>query len=66
MRKVSILKRKIVKGYNNKKNWEYSEYRGYPKGTYFGYESLKDYKNSIVRDFRNFYGHSLRKWRYSY
>lgn len=65
MKKISILKRKIVKAYNKKSNWEYSEYKGYPKGTYFGYKDLKDVTKSLVEDYRNFYGYSLRKWRYN-
>ena len=65
MKKISILKRKIVRAYNKKSNWEYSEYKGYPKDTYFGYNDLEDVTKSLVEDYRNFYGYSLRKWRYN-
>lgn len=64
MRKVSILKHKIIRAYKNPKNWEYSELKGYPKGTYFGYESLEDCIKDKVRQYTAFYGKGLKKWRY--
>lgn len=44
MRKLSILKHKIIRAYHNPKNWEYSKLEGYPKNTYFGYDSCCDCK----------------------
>lgn len=60
MRKVSILKRKIIRAYNNPKNWEYSVFKGYPKDTYFGYESLEDCIKDTLKNFKNYYGKGLR------
>lgn len=65
MTKKSILKKKIIRAYRNPKNWEYSRFKGYPEGTYFGYESLKDCINDTVRQYIAFYGKSLKKWRYN-
>lgn len=62
MRKVAILKHKIIRAYNNPKNWKYSELKGYPKGTYFGYDSLKETVKSTVKLFVEFYGKGLRNW----
>ena len=64
MKKITVLKHKIIRAYNNKENWEYSEFKGYPEGTYFGFKSLKALMNSTLKDFRNFYGNNLRKWHY--
>lgn len=64
MKKISILKRKIIRNYNNKDNWAYSRRKGYPKETYFGYSSFKSYMDSMLKDYKWFYGNSLRKWRY--
>ena len=64
MTKKSILKHKIIRAYNNPKNWEYSRLKGYPEETYFGYASLKDCINDTVRRYIAFYGKGLRKWRY--
>lgn len=64
MTKLSILKKKIVRAYNNPKNWEYSRFKGYPENTYFGYESLKDCINDTVKKYIDFYGKGLKKWRY--
>ena len=65
MTKLSILKKKIVRAYHNPKNWEYSRFKGYPEGTYFGYESLKDCINDTVKQYISFYGKGLKKWRYN-
>jgi hypothetical protein len=65
MRKVSILKRKIIRAYKNSKNWEYSKLKGYPEGTYFGYESLDSLIKDTVKRYINFYGKGLKKWRYN-
>ena len=65
MRKVSILKHKIIRAYHNPKNWEYSEFKGYPKGTYFGYDSLDDAIKMTVANFIAYYGKGLKKWRYN-
>ncbi len=61
MTKLSILKKKIVRAYNNPKNWEYSKLKGYPENTYFGYESLKDCIDDTVKRYVDFYGKSLKK-----
>lgn len=65
MTKLSVLKHKIIRAYNNPKNWEYSRLKGYPEGTYFGYESLKDCINCTVKQYVSFYGKGLKKWRYN-
>lgn len=65
MKKLSILKHKIIRAYYNPKNWEYSEFKGYPKGTYFGYDSLEECIKLTVRRFVDYYGKGLRKWRYN-
>lgn len=64
MRKLSILKHKIIRAYHNPKNWEYSEIIGYPKGTYFGYDSLEELIKLTVERFVENYGKGLRDWRY--
>lgn len=64
MTKLSVLKHKIIRAYNNPKNWEYSEFKGYPKGTYFGYASLKECIDDTVKCYTAFYGKGLKKWRY--
>ena len=64
MRKISILRKKIIKSYNNHKNQEFSRSKGYPKDTYFGYASLNDYIKDTLKEFTEFYGKGLRKWRY--
>lgn len=64
MKKISILKRKIYRNYHNKKNWEYSEMKGYPKGTYFGFASYDDFKNEMIREYVGFYGPGLKYWNY--
>ena len=64
MTKLSILKKRIIRAYNNPKNWEYSRFKGYPENTYFGYESLKDCINDTVKWYIDFYGKGLKKWRY--
>ena len=64
MRKISILKHKIIRAYNNKENWEYSKRHGYPEGTYFGFESLKELMKHVIKQYTEYYGSGLRKWRY--
>lgn len=64
MTKLSVLKHKIIRAYNNPENWKYSELKGYPEGTYFGYSSLKEFMDSTVRDYIAYYGKGLKKWRY--
>jgi len=61
MTKKSILKHKIIRAYRNPKNWKYSELKGYPKGTYFGYNSLDSLIKSTVKEYIAFYGKGLRK-----
>lgn len=63
MTKKSILIRKMRRAYNNKSNWEYSKFKGYPKNTYFGYASFDDMKKSVLKEFTQYYGSSLRKCR---
>ena len=65
MTKLSVLKHKIIRAYKNPKNWKYSEIKGYPKGTYFGYESLEETVKSTVEQFVNFYGKGLRNWNFN-
>lgn len=64
MKKLSILKHKIIRAYHNPKNWEYSRLK-YPKNTYFGYESLEEAIKSTVKQYVDYYGKGLRKWRYN-
>ena len=64
MTKLSVLKHKIIRAYNNPKNWEYSEFKGYPKGTYFGYASRKECIDDTIKRYTAFYGKGLKKWRY--
>lgn len=64
MRKVSILKRKIIHAYNNPRNWEFSKFKGYPEDTYFGYDSLEQMIKVTIKDFTDYYGKGLKKWRY--
>lgn len=64
MTKIAILKRKLIRAYNNPKNLAFSRFKGYPEETYFGYASLEDMIKSKVHDFREFYGPTLKKWRY--
>ena len=65
MTKLSVLKRKIIRAYKNPKNWEHSRFKGYPEGTYYGYESLEDVIKGTVKEFITFYGRGLKKWRYN-
>ena len=64
MTKLTILKHKIIRAYKNPKNREYSKLKGYPENTYFGYASLKDCINAVVKQYVEFYGKGLKKWRY--
>jgi len=64
MTKKAIFVRKIVRSYSNKRNWEYSKFKGYPNGTYFGYSSFDEYKSCMLKKFTSFYGDRLRTWRY--
>ena len=65
MRKVAILKHKIIRAYHNPDNWNYSEIKGYPKGTYFGYDSLEETIKLTVKRFVDYYGKGLRKWNFN-
>lgn len=64
MRKISILKRKLIRAWNNPRNKKFSEFKGYPVETYFGYYTLDEMINSTFKNFKAFYGDNLRKWRY--
>ena len=61
MRKISILKRKLYRAYKNKDNLNYSISKGYPKDTYFGYDSYNSFEKDTVKDFVDYYGKGLRK-----
>lgn len=63
MTKKAILIRKMRRVYNNKKNWDYSKFKGYPDGTYFGYASFAQMKRLVLKNFTEFYGKGLRKCR---
>lgn len=65
MRKISILKHKIIRAYNNPRNWEHSKFRGYPENTYYGYKSLEECIKATIKDFITFYGKTLRHWYYN-
>lgn len=54
------LVKNLVKAYKNKSNWEYSEFKGYPKGTYFGFPSFKKLKDYTLKSYREFYGKNFR------
>ena len=64
MRKETILVHKLRRTYKKKDNLDYSLSKGYPEGTYFGYLSFDEMKKSVVKEFTEFYGKGLRKWRY--
>lgn len=64
MNKLHILKRRIIRAYKNPKNWEYSRFKGYPEGTYFGYATLKECINDTVKKYKAYYGKRLKKWNY--
>lgn len=63
MKKISILKRKLYRAYNNKDNRNYSISKGYPKDTYFGYDSYNSLEKDTIKDFIDYYGKGLRKWK---
>lgn len=65
MTKKSILKHKIIRAYHNPENWKYSEYKGYPQNTYFGFKNLKALMKSTIKGYVDFYGPTLRKWHYN-
>ena len=64
MTKKSILVRKMRRAYNNKHNREYSLFKGYPSDTYFGYYSFDEMKKSVLKDFREYYGKGLKRYRF--
>ena len=63
MKKRAVLIRKLYRAYNNKKNIEYSKWKGYPEDTYFGYYSFEELKISTLNRFTSFYGKGLRSLR---
>lgn len=63
MTKKAILKHKIIRAYHNPENWEYSKAKGY-KG-YFGFDSLESLIKYELKSYRDFYGPTLRTWRYN-
>ena len=65
MKKTTILKHKLIRAYHNPENWKYSIFKGYPIDTFFGYKSLNDLIKDTTIRYRNFYGNTLRKWRYN-
>jgi len=64
MTKLSILKHKLIRAYRNPKNWEYSRFKGYPENTYFGFESLSECVKYTVKMYVDYYGKTLKKWKY--
>ena len=64
MTKLSILKHKLIRAYRNPKNWEYSRFKGYPENTYFGAESLNELIKYTVKMYIDFYGKTLKNWKY--
>ena len=64
MTKIGMLKKRIVRVYNDAKNWEYSRKKGYPEDTYFGYHSLGELKASTIKKYKAFYGKGLKYWNY--
>lgn len=63
MTKRAVLIRKLYRAFNNKKNIEYSKWKGYPKDTYFGYYSFEELKKSTLKRFTEYYGKGLRNLR---
>lgn len=63
MRKISILRRKIVRAYNNPENLEYSKSKGY--AGYFGYFSLEECVKDTIKEFVEYYGNGLRNWKFN-
>lgn len=64
MTKLSILKHKLIRAYRNPKNWKYSKFKGYPENTYFGFESLSECIKYTVKMYVDYYGKTLKKWKY--
>lgn len=64
MTKKAILVKKLFRAYRKKENWEYSRFKGYPEGTYFGYETWSDVKRATLKEFTDFYGKGLKKLRF--
>jgi len=64
MTKKSRLVKKMLRAYNNKHNWEYSKFKGYPENTYFGYASFAEMKKAKLKEFTNYYGKGLKKLRF--
>lgn len=64
MTKLAILKKRIIREYNKKENWEFSRAKGYPKDTYFGYASLEALMQATIRNYQREFGKKLKYWRY--
>lgn len=64
MTKKARLVKKMLRAYNNKANWEYSKFKGYPENTYFGYASFAEMKVAKLKEFTDFYGKGLKKLRF--
>lgn len=64
MTKLSVLKHKTIRAFNNPKNWEHSKLKGYPEETYFGFESLDEFMKFTIKQYVDYYGKGLKKWRY--
>ena len=60
MTKKAVFVHKLLRAYKNKSNWEYSEQKGYPEGTYFGYASFEELKKAMLKEFTDFYGKGLK------
>ena len=63
MKKRAVLIRKLHRAFNNKKDIEYSQWKGYPEDSYFSYYSFDELKISTLRKFTCFYGKGLRSLR---
>lgn len=63
MRKLTVLRHKLHRAFKNKDNWNYSISKCYPKDTYFGYDSYNSFEKYTIKDFVDYYGKGLRKWK---
>ena len=66
MTKKGVFLRKLHRAFKNKENIEFSKFKGYPNGTYFGYHSFKELRVSKLKEFTDFYGDGLRKLKFKY
>ena len=64
MTKKAILKKRVIREFLKHSNWRYSESKGYPKGTYFGYDSFEKLWKEVLKEYTAYYGKNLKYWRY--